>query len=285
MPFRRRSRLLAASSVSLVSLLALGALAPTPGRRAWAQPPGQGSITPRQAAPAIVPEPLRGVRRIVCLGDSITQQGESPGGYVWLLRRYLAALYPQQNIEVVNAGISGHKSTDMLGRFQRDVLDRKPDLVTISVGVNDVWHGFYDGYPRGDGPRGVPLDAYRRNVEEMVRRARAAGVRVVMLSTTVIHEDLRNRENAKLVGYNNALREIAGRHGARFVDYQKPFRDLIATYRDRTGARDDLLTTDGVHMNALGNRVMAHTLMNGLGISPEARVAVRASAEDRRAAE
>lgn len=229
-----------------------------------------------------VPEPLRGVHRIVCLGDSITQQGEQPGGYVWLLRRYLAALYPEQPIEVVNAGISGHKSTDMLARFQRDVLDKKPDLVTISVGVNDVWHGFYGGYPRGDGPRGIPLDAYRRNVEEMVRLARAAGVRVVMLSTTVIYEDLSSPENARLVGYNRALREIAARNGARFVDYQRPFRDLIATYRDRTGARDNLLTGDGVHMNPTGNRVMANVLMGGLGISPEARAAVRDAAEDRK---
>src|SRR4051794_31980867 len=80
------------------------------------------------------PSSLKDVHRIVCLGDSITQGGEAPGGYVWLLRRYLTALYP--NIEVINAGISGHKSTDMLERFQRDVLDKKPNLVTISVGVN-----------------------------------------------------------------------------------------------------------------------------------------------------
>lgn len=228
-----------------------------------------------------VPTPLRDVRRIVCLGDSITQGGEAPGGYVWLLRQYLTALYPRQKIEVINAGISGHKSTDMRARFQSDVLDRRPDLVTISVGVNDVWHGFYDNHPLGDGPRGVPLDAYRRNVEEMVARARAANVRVVVLSTTVIHEDLSNRENARLTGYNRALQEIARRRGAIFVDFKRPFKEMITAYRRTTGARDDLLTTDGVHMNALGNRVMAHTLLTGLGVSPEARAAVQKTAERR----
>ena len=228
-----------------------------------------------------LPVPLRNVRRIVCLGDSITQGGESPGGYVWLLRRYLAALYPDQNIEVINAGISGHKSTDMVARFQRDVLDQKPDLVTISVGVNDVWHGFYDNHARGDGPRGVPLDAYRRNVEEMVSRARAGGARVVLLSTTIIHEDLASPENNKLVGYNRALRQIARRHNVLFVDFQQPFQQIIRAYRTTTGARDLLLTTDGVHMNAQGNKVMAHTLLSGLGVSPAERARAQPAAEKR----
>ncbi|HZO87963.1 MAG TPA: SGNH/GDSL hydrolase family protein [Chthonomonadaceae bacterium] len=226
-----------------------------------------------------VPPALKGVHRIVCLGDSITEQGEMPGGYVWLLRHYLAVIYPQRPIEVINAGISGHRSNDMLARFQRDVLDKKPDLVTISVGVNDVWHGFFDNHPLGDGPRGIPLDAYRSNVEAMVTQAEKAGARVVLLSTTVIHEDLHNRENAKLVGYNAALQEIARSHNALFVDYQRPFRALITVYRNRTGGRDNLLTYDGVHMNVAGNRVMANTLLSGLGVSSEARAAVQAKIE------
>lgn len=225
------------------------------------------------------PQSLRNVNRVVCLGDSITQGGEGPGGYVWLLRHYLKALYPATNgdgqIEVVNAGISGHRSNDMLARYQKDVLDHKPDLVTISVGVNDVWHGFYDNHPQGDGPRGIPIDQYRKNVEEMVSLAEKSGAKVAILSTTVIHEDLEGPENAKLTIYNAALKEIARKHRALFIDFQKPFKDMITAYRRETGARDLLLTVDGVHMNALGNKVMAYTILNGLGISPESRVSVQ----------
>lgn len=238
-----------------------------------------GLATLASAQDAKAPPALEGVHRIVCLGDSITQAGEAPMGYVWLVRHYLGAIYPNHNIEVLNAGISGHKSNDMLARLKRDVLDPKPDLVTISVGVNDVWHGFYDNHPKGDGPAGIQLDDYKKNVESMVSQAQAAGIRVVMLSTTVIYEDLDSPENKKAEGYNAALRDIARRHKLLFVDYQKPFRDLIRDYRKSTGATDNLLTVDGVHMNGPGNKVMAHTLLTALGVPKEAQTAAQKRVE------
>src|SRR5262245_18772354 len=94
------------------------------------------------ARPAQVHDPLRGVRRIAMLGDSITQLGGRAGGYVSLVDYHLKKLYPEHPVEIVNAGVSGNRSSEMRERFQRDVLARKPDLVTVSVGINDVWHGF-----------------------------------------------------------------------------------------------------------------------------------------------
>ena len=80
---------------------------------------------------------LAGKRKIVIVGDSITEAGKYPGGCVWLLQRYLKALYPDRQIAIVNAGISGNKATDMQARFQKDAIDQKPDLVMINVGVNE----------------------------------------------------------------------------------------------------------------------------------------------------
>jgi lysophospholipase L1-like esterase len=53
------------------------------------------------------------------------------------MERYLSALYPDRKIEIVNAGISGNKASDMQARFQKDAIDQKPDLVMINVGVNE----------------------------------------------------------------------------------------------------------------------------------------------------
>ena len=240
---------------------------------------GVASAQDSSKSSPILPTLLQGVHRVVCLGDSITQGGEGPGGYVWLVRHYLKDLYPDQNIETLNAGISGHKSTDMIARYQRDVLDKKPDLVTISVGVNDVWHGFYDNHPLGDGPRGVNIDDYRKNVDSMVIQAQAVGSKVVILSTTVIYEDLNSHENQKASKYNAALRDIARQRNCTFVDFQRPFRTLINDYQRSTGGNDNLLTVDGVHMNSSGNRVMAHVILSGLGISAKDQASVQKQVE------
>ena len=206
---------------------------------------------------------LQGVHRIVCLGDSITQFGDGPSGYVGLMRAYLASAYPQNAFEVVNAGVSGNTSNDELGRFDRDVLQKKPDLLTVSVGVNDVWHGFNAQFPQGGGPNGVTLDVYRANVEKMVSRAQAQGIVVVLLSPTVIGEDLNDPRNIMAANYTQALRDIARRHKCLFVDLQQPFQTYLDLSRT-TGNAGSLLTVDGVHMNDWGNRFMAATLLSTL---------------------
>src|SRR5688572_15438237 len=90
--------------------------------------------------------------KVAFLGDSITQGGwNSAKGYV-----KLAAAGLQANgieIEVVPAGISGHKSNQMLARLEKDVLSKSPQWMTLSCGVNDVWHG----------AKGVPLEDYKKN--------------------------------------------------------------------------------------------------------------------------
>ena len=210
--------------------------------------------------------PLQGVHRIVCLGDSITQFGDGPRGYVGLLRGYLTKIYPPNGIEVVNAGISGNTSNDELGRYDRDVIQKKPDLLTISVGVNDVWHGFDSTHPQGGGPNGVPLALYRTNVETMVTTAQKAGTVVVILAPTVIMEDLNDPRNLLLADYILALRDVARRHKCLFVDLQQPFQTYLDLDRT-TGSTDKLLTVDGVHMNDWGNRFMAATILTAL-LSP-----------------
>ena len=237
-----------------------------------------------RAQDSSVPPVLQNVHRIVCTGDSITQGGEAPGGYVWLLRHSLAAIYPQQPIEVVNTGIGGEKSPGMLARFQRDVIDRKPDLVTISIGINDVWHAYRDfahnrNYPDDSLPNGVSLADYRKNFEKMIALAQQANIKVVLLSPTVIYEDLTGPENARLVSYCKALQEIARQRHCLFVDYQKPFRELLTVYRRETGSVDNLPTVDGVHMNPAGNRIMARTLLLTLGVPASAIDASRERVE------
>lgn len=228
---------------------------------------GLASATPgvtRSSGGAPRPRPMKTFRRVVTLGDSITQGGGRPGGYVWQIERALGTLYPDRKIEIVNAGISGHKSTDMLARFQRDVLDKKPDLLTISVGINDIWHGFMPAghHPAGYGPRRVPLEDYRRNVESMIQAARRAGVEVVLFTTTIFEDDPKSIRNLRAASYNDAIRELARKYDLRVADQYRAFMDAWSANR-ATGAK---LTTDQVHLAPAGDTLMARTALLAFGI-------------------
>jgi len=215
---------------------------------------------------------LKGKHKIVTVGDSITEAGKYTGGYVWLIQHYLDALYPNQKIEIVNAGISGNKSTDMQARFQRDAIAKKPDLITINVGVNDVWHAFFDFstkqlHPKGELPGGVPLPVYRQKLTEMVQAAQAAGIRVALLSPTPIREALDGPENRRLPEYIAAMRTIASQNNCLYIDLNSPFREVLMTYQKHAGRSQNLLAADGVHPNQAGNRIIAYTILRSLGIS------------------
>ncbi|HOT97664.1 MAG TPA: GDSL-type esterase/lipase family protein [bacterium] len=204
---------------------------------------------------------------VVTLGNSITELGENPAGYVNLMRKSLAVLYPERRIYLVNAGISGHKSTDMAERFQRDVLDFKPAWVTISVGVNDVWHGFLARERGWTQLSAVPLAVYKEKVVEMVRRAQAQNIKVALFTTTVIKENLDSPENRALVPYNQALREIAKKEKCLLVDQDAAFRRVLQPLQKPGMSDRGILTYDGVHMLPAGDGLMARTALLAFGVS------------------
>lgn len=198
---------------------------------------------------------LDGVDGLVCLGDSITEGADVPAGYVRALRNRL-----EPRVRVVNAGIGGHRSIEMRQRFASDVLAHEPGLVTISVGVNDVWR-FYDSEDSG-----VPLDVYAGHLDSMVREAVAAGAKVCVLCPTMVGEDFDAEPNRKMLAYRAAAAAVAERHGAVFVDLFDAFRRVIETYQGSAGKAHNLLTTDGVHMNDAGNALMATQVLRALGV-------------------
>jgi lysophospholipase L1-like esterase len=190
--------------------------------------------------------------KVAFLGDSITQSGwGNPKGYVKLVVAGLKANGAE--IQPVPAGISGHKSNDMLARLDRDVLSKKPDWMTLSCGVNDVWHG----------PKGVPLEAYKKNIREIIDKCAAANVKVIILTATVIKEDLNSPENQKLAAYNDFLRSFAQEKHLRIADLNASFQMRIKS-ENKPGVK--VLTIDGVHMAPLGDELMAEGVLRAFGV-------------------
>ena len=205
-------------------------------------------------------------QKIAFLGDSITAAGaRGPAGYCRLVIRGLACAGVEATM--IPAGISGHKSNQMLARLEKDVLAKKPDWMTLSCGVNDVWHG----------KRGVPLDQYKTNITAIVDRAQAQGIKVMILTSTMIHEDSSNDLNKRLAPYNAFLRELAKAKNCHLADLNAEMQSALITGDDKP--KGNQLTSDGVHMNALGNIMMATGVLRAFGLKGDAMTEVTAEFE------
>ena len=201
-------------------------------------------------APSIL---IKDGAKIAFLGDSITANGWNyPAGYVRLVVDALA----REGIKVtpIPAGLSGNTSKDMLTRLQTDVLDKKPDWMTLSCGVNDVWHG----------AKGVELEPYKQNITAIVDRATAAGVRVIVFTSTPIGEE-DNANNQKLAAYNDFLRQLAKQRNLPLADLAAGFHAALGDAPRTAASRD--LTVDGVHMNPEGNFLMAKGCLRAMGFA------------------
>jgi lysophospholipase L1-like esterase len=207
------------------------------------------AVTDGPPAPAI-----KSGDKIAFIGDSITQQGyDSAAGYVSLVISGLAT--NGIKITPIPAGVSGNMSTDLLARFDRKVLNEKPDWLTLSCGVNDVARG----------PAGVPLETYKKCIETMVGKAQAAGINVLILTATMIGEDQANPNNQRLIPYNDFLRSLAHTKNCLLADVGAAMQ-AAETAANKTAPGSYRFTVDGIHQNPDGNLLMAATVLRAFGL-------------------
>lgn len=194
---------------------------------------------------------------VAFMGDSITAQGNTnPAGYVNLVMKGLKTC--GVSAKKIPAGISGHKSVQMNKRLDRDVISKKPQWMTFSCGVNDVWHDKHG--------TGVPLEKYKALVGDVFDRCAAAGVEVIVLTATMISENPKAKENMKLAAYNDWLRAEAKRRNLRLADLNAAMQAQLAEIRKTDKTKGNKLTRDGVHMAYKGNCMMAWGVLKAMGV-------------------
>lgn len=187
---------------------------------------------------------------IAFLGDSITQAGAGPRGYVRLIDEAIAKSHPERGVKIIYAGISGHRVPDLQKRLDRDVLSKKPTLVFIYIGINDVWHSLNG--------RGTPKDQYEAGLHDLIQRIRGAGAKVVLATPSVIGEKLAgsNKLDKMLDEYAEISRKVSKETGVTLCDLHQQFADYLKKNNPDDKDRG-ILTTDGVHLNPAGNRFVA----------------------------
>jgi lysophospholipase L1-like esterase len=191
---------------------------------------------------------------VAFLGDSITYQGwDVPGGYVKLVVAGLSTL--GVHITPIPAGVGGNTSRDMLARLDKDVISKKPDWMTLSCGVNDVWH--HEG--------GVTLEDYEKNITSILDQCQAAHIKVLVMTATFIQES-DNGDNQKLAAYNDWLRATAKARNLPLAEENGAYWAAIKAAPPHQG---NYITNDGVHPNPVGHQIMASTILAAFGATPD----------------
>jgi lysophospholipase L1-like esterase len=211
---------------------------------------------------------LKDGETIVFLGDSITAQGAGPNGYVTLFRQSLEASRPESGIQVIGAGIGGHKVPNLEERLDRDVLKHDPDVVVIYIGINDVWHSTRD--------QGTPIDRYETGLKSLIKRCNDAGARVILATPSVIGEkhDGSNSLDEMLEQYSDVSRKVARETGSTLLDLRAAFVNHLKEY-NVANVDKGILTTDTVHLSEEGNRFVAVRMREAVGESAARRRVLR----------
>jgi lysophospholipase L1-like esterase len=194
---------------------------------------------------------------IVFAGDSITdcdRRTDRAGlgyGYVNEVARALRRRGDQST--VVNAGIAGNRVAHLQQRWQTDVLDHHPSILSVYIGVNDTLAAFFAGRPTSP-------DVFEQRYVDLLDRAVAAGVaRRVLVEPFYVDTEIpsiRWGEGAAFIHEDLAakraiVRDLAARYGAAFV----PLQSIVGELAAQRGPT--MVATDGVHPTPLGHRLIA----------------------------
>ena len=159
-------------------------------------------------------------KRVVFFGDSITQQGVEPGGYITRIDSICKLENKAAEFEFIGSGIGGNKVYDLYLRLDDDVLAKNPDIVVIYIGVNDVWHKASFG-------TGTDPDKFERFYNAILKKLKERNVKVILCTPAVIGErtDFSNQQDGDMNRYSDIIRGIARKNNLLLVDLRQKFLD------------------------------------------------------------
>lgn len=196
-------------------------------------------------------------QKVIFFGDSITQAGAKPGGYIVKMKDALA----QKGIadyDLIGAGIGGNKVYDLYLRLEDDVLSQNPDIVFIWIGVNDVWHKVSAG-------TGTDPDKFEKFYTTIINKLLDKHIRVILCTPAVIGEktDFTNQQDGDLNAYSQIIRNLAQKWHCGLVDLREIFHNY--ELKNNPGNKESgILTLDRVHLNEAGNQLVADKMLEAL---------------------
>lgn len=202
--------------------------------------------------------------KLVMIGDSVTDcgrsrpfgdgiKGETGNGYVSLVQAELTAFRPDLGIRVINTGTSGNTVRDLKDRWETDVIELKPDWLSIMIGINDVWRQFDAPFQK---EKHVYLDEYTQTLDELVNITKPLVKGLVLMTPYYIEPNAGDPMRAVMDRYGLAVRDIAKKYGTYFADTQAAFNKALVFINSNA------FTWDRVHPNLAGHIILAREFLN-----------------------
>ena len=199
--------------------------------------------------------------KIVLFGDSITDMGRNREadsssvfslgeGYPFIIASELSKKDPFK-YEIVNRGISGNRVVDLYARIKADVWNIKPDVLSILIGINDIWHELA---LRKDGVDIVRYEkVYSMLIEDTLKVL--PDLKIMLLEPFVLKGSATEEKYAEFLqvkDYAKVVKKLAAKYGLSFVPLQDKFDACAVKYADTTP-----YLSDGVHPNIAGAALIA----------------------------
>ncbi len=197
--------------------------------------------------------------KVIFFGDSITGAGVGRGGYITRIDSMCKLENKSDQYEFIGTGIGGNKVYDLYLRLEDDVLSKKPDLVIIYIGVNDVWH------KRPGRGTGTDPDKFEKFYQAIINKLKAKDSKIILCTPAVIGEktDFSNGQDEDLNKYSDIIRGIAQKNSLPLVDLRQQFLSYNKQYNNEN-KESGILTTDRVHLNAKGNQLAADEMWKAI---------------------
>ena len=204
---------------------------------------------------------------VLFIGDSISDyERKRPVGeglrnawgtsYVACAGALLGSVYPELALRVINMGVSGNQTRDLIARWQTDVMDLHPDWVCMLIGINDVWRQF--DQPQMPETHVLP-DEYARNCESLIQRTLPHVKGMVLMTPYFMEPNQSDPMRARMDEYGAVIRDLAAKYRLPCIDLQAAWDGLFQHMHPCN------IAWDRVHPNQTGCMFIARQLLNGVG--------------------
>lgn len=192
-------------------------------------------------------------------GDSITdaeRKREDVNNFGYGYPNIVASKFLSENIgeyTFINKGISGNRIVDLYARIKCDIINLKPDYMSILIGINDVWHEI-------SSQNGVDDEKFRKILSMLIEEVKEAlpAIKIIMLEPFVLKgpateenwQEFRSETELRA----KSVKAVAEKYNLAFVPLQEKFDELAKK------AESTYWLSDGVHPTAAGHGVIAKLL-------------------------